>query len=294
MYHQFSETSPSHLRLMAQLGYDVQAQMGKSQAHASLLHSTLRTAGNTHAASHAPANPQRVIQRSAASDIDRGAERKYGERMTALQRQRAKRVDSRQEAEQLRRISEARVNGGVVSEEDDEEMVDGAPVSPCSLSKSLHVGAFSRLRAGLHSFMKAQSSDHTDDFATRYGMPAAHVAHVAGRPAVAKPNIAALTKSIEARRQRVEKTLGFSPMRHVAKKIATTATLAKAVSATGSMRGATERALPSAEQVQGAAQMALVHGALTPAQCSVLDTQLALGGPAAVPMDIMNILAGRG
>ncbi|MGF6880376.1 hypothetical protein [Paraburkholderia sp. MM5477-R1] len=298
MYHQFSESSPSHLRLMAQLGNDVQEQMGKSQTHASLLHSTLRNAGNTHASSHAPANPQRVIQRSAVSDIDREAERKYGERMRALQRQRANRGDSRQDAEQLHRMSKARANGGVVSEEDDEEMVDGAPVSPCSLSKSMHVGAFSRLRAGLHSFMKAQSSDHTDDFATRYGMPTAHVAHVAEpvhvqRSAVAKPTIAALTKSIEATRQRVEKTLGISPMRRVAKEIATTAPLAKSLP-TGPVRGL-RMAAPqySAEHVEGAAQMALAHGAIDAQSAQMIANSLALGGVGAVPSALMAKLRGE-
>lgn len=291
MYHQFSESSPSHLRLMAQLGYDVQEQMGKSQAHASLLHSTLRPAGNAHASSHAPANPLRVIQRSAVSDIDREAERKYGERMTSLQRQRAERGDSRQEAELLHRISEARANGGVVSEEDDEEMVDGAPVSPCSLSKSMHVGAFSRLRAGLHSFMKVQSSDHTDDFDTRYGMPAAHVASHA---AVAKPTIAALSKSIETARQRVEKTLGVSPVKHINKKIATVSALAKSITGSGAVRGL-RMAAPqySVEHVEGAAQAALAHGAIDAQSAQVIANSLALGGVGAVPSALMAKLRGE-
>ncbi|MGF6994652.1 hypothetical protein [Paraburkholderia sp. GAS32] len=298
MYQQFSESSPSHLRLMAQLGYAVQEQMGKSQAHASLLHSTLRTAGNTHAASHAPANPQRVIQRSAVSDIDREAERKYGERMTALQRQRAKRGTGRQDAEQLRRMSEARTNGGI-NDEDDEEMIDGVPVSPCSLSKSLHAGAFSRLRLGLHSFMKAQSSDHTDDFATRYGMPTAHVAHVAGRSAVAKPTIAALSKSIETARQRVQTTLGVSPMRNLNQKMQSIARklgneqLAKSIS--GGNMGGLRSAMPryTTPQVEAAAGAALAHGAIDAQSAQVIANSLALGGVGAVPRELMAKLRGE-
>jgi hypothetical protein len=73
--------SGTHVALLNNLGI-----LAKSQAHASLLHSTLRTSGNTHAGSHAPANPQRVIERSATSDIDREAEKAYGARKEALER----------------------------------------------------------------------------------------------------------------------------------------------------------------------------------------------------------------
>ncbi|MFM0060985.1 hypothetical protein PQR64_35765 [Paraburkholderia phytofirmans] len=264
--------------------------LAKSQAHASLLHSTLRTAGNTHAASHAPANPQRVIQRSAVSDIDREAERKYGERMTALQRQRAKRGTDRQEAEQLRRMSEARTNGGI----SDEDLIDGVPVSPCSLSKSLHAGAFSRLRLGLHSFMKAQSIDHTDDFATRYGMPAAHVAHVAGRTAVVKPTIAAINKSIEATRQCVEKTLGVSPVKHLNKRIATVSALAKSIIGGGAVCGL-RMAAPqySAPQIEAASMAALQAGAIDPESAATIQSALNLGGPQAVPSVLLTKLLGE-
>ena len=274
---------PKHQRLLSNLGI-----LAKSQTHAAALHESLRRGSNDHAHSKAPTDPKGFIRR-ASPDMT----------LTPAQRQRAKREECRQDAERLRRMSEARSNGGI-NDEYGEEMVDGVPMSGSSLSKSMHKGSFQRLRVGLHSFMKAQSSDHADDFATRYGMAAAHVAHVAGRPAVAKPTIAALTKSIEATRQRVQTTLGVSPMRDLNQKMQSIARklgneqLAKSIGSTGSMRAAAARVLPSAEQVQWAAQMALAHGALTPSQCSVLDTQLALGGVAAVPMDIMNILAGRG
>jgi hypothetical protein len=81
--------SGNHVALLSNLGI-----LAKSQAHASLLHSTLRTAGNTHAQSRAPANVHSMIERIAASGLDREAERKFGERKKALERQREKRAQS--------------------------------------------------------------------------------------------------------------------------------------------------------------------------------------------------------
>jgi len=173
--------SGTHVALLSNLGI-----LAKSQAHASLLHSTLRTAGNTHVASHAPANPHRVIQRSAVSDIDREAERKYGERMTALQRKRAKRGDSRQEAEHLKRMSQARANGGIEGEDEDDVMIDGVPYSGSSLSKSLTPGAFAALRLKVFQgqrLLKSQAvgTEHGESFEERYGIPAhATVAQAVG------------------------------------------------------------------------------------------------------------------
>jgi hypothetical protein len=69
-------------------------------------------------------------------------------------------------------------------------------------------------------------------------------------------------------------------------------TIAKSVSATASMRAAAASVVPSAERVQGAAQLAMQHGALTPQQCAHIDTQLSLGGVAAVSADYMTILRG--
>ncbi|CAD6514118.1 hypothetical protein LMG28727_00844 [Paraburkholderia kirstenboschensis] len=314
MYHQFSESSPSHLRLMAQLGYDAQEQMGKSQAHASLLHSTLGNSGNTHAASHAPANPQRVIQRSAVSDIDREAERKYGERMTALQRQRAKRGDSRQEAEQLRRMSEARTNGGINDEDDEEIGADGVPVTR---GKKRAKGSFERLKKSLAakatdsvetlmkslrtiygprtSMAKAAGIEHGESFEERYGIGGAHVSHAVG-PRTARPaaSTASLAKSIETVRERFDKILGVTPMQNLNKKVvATSEKLAKSLPI-GPVRGL-RMAAPqySAEHVEGAAQMALAHGAIDAQSAQVIANSLALGGVGAVPSALMAKLRGE-
>ncbi|CAE6866189.1 hypothetical protein R75465_07973 [Paraburkholderia aspalathi] len=280
---------PKHQRLLSNLGI-----LAKSEAHASLLHSTLRTAGNAHAASHEPANPQRAIQRSATSDIDREAERKYGERMTALQRQRAKRGDSRQDAEHLRRMSEARANGGINDKDDIEEG------SGSSLSKSLTPGAFQRLRVGLHRHMaKALAlQDHTDDFATRYGIGSAHVAADAGRAPVVKT--APISKTIQAAGQRLAKALGVSPVKQLNQKMASIARslgneqLAKSIGIGGAVRGL-RMAAPkySAAQIEHASMAALQAGVLDGETASVVANLLAMGGAAAIPNAVIRLLEGQ-
>jgi hypothetical protein len=174
------DASPVHQRLMANLG----SPLLKSQAHADALHGLLRRDNNHD--HRAPANPAAVIRR-ASPDMT----------LTPAQRKRAHREDSRQEAEKLRRMSEARTNGGVVDE--DEEMIDGVPVSPCSLSKGHHAGAFSRLRLGLHSFMKAQPRDY-DEAQFRADMQ---------RMPVVKPATGEIVKAVEMARTTTAKALGM-------------------------------------------------------------------------------------
>ena len=275
MYH-FNESSGTRQRLMARLG------MVKSHAHADALQTHLRRSGNAHD-SDPGENVGRQIANSSKDELltraDTEAERGYAERKTALQRQPAARS--------------ARSDAG--DDEDDEEMIDGVPVSPCSLSKSLHAGAFSRLRLGLHSFMKAQSSDHTDDFGTRYGMQAAHVA---GRTAVVKTT-PAISKSIQTAAANVAKTLGVSPMKSLNQKMAAIAgnlgnqQLAKSISGcnTGGMRSAMPRY--TAPQVEAAAGAALAHGAIDAQSAQVIANSLALGGVGAVPRELMAKLRGE-
>ncbi|MFM0451680.1 hypothetical protein PQR21_14935 [Paraburkholderia nemoris] len=270
MYH-FNESSGTHQRLMAQLG------MAKSQAHADALQTHLRRSGNAHD-SDPGENVGRQNANSSKDELLTRADTE-AERKTALERQPAARS--------------ARSDAG--NDEDDEEMIDGVPVSPCSLSKSLHAGAFSRLRLGLHSFMKAQSSDHTDDFATRYGMPAAHVA---GRTAVVKTT-PAISKSIQTAAANVAKTLGVSPMKSLNQKMATIAgnlgkqQLAKSISGgnTGGMRSAMPRY--TAPQVEAAAGAALAHGAIDAQSAQMIANSLALGGVGAVPRELMAKLRGE-
>lgn len=277
--------APKHQAPLKNLGI---GPLLKSQTHAAALHESLHRGSNHHTHSNAPRDPKGFIRR-ASPDMT----------LTPAQRQRAQREESRHEAEQLRRMSEARTNGGIT---DDEEEIgpDGYPVSSgSSLSKSMHKGSFQRLRTSLNTFMKARSSDHADDFTTRYGMPAAHVAHVAGRTAVVKPTIAALSKSIEATRQRVQTTLGVSPMRNLNQKMQSIARklgneqLAKSIS--GGNLGGLRSAMPryTAPQVEAAAGAALAHGAIDAQSAQVIANSLALGGVGAVPSALMAKLRGE-
>lgn len=286
MYH-FSESSGTHRRLMAQLGL-----MTKSQSHAQTLAASLKAGGND---SHAvPCDPKGFVRKASPDAL-----------LTPTQRaaDAAREKAAEAEYERRRKAMQAGTNGSVVSDEDDEEedeeMVDGVPMSGSSLSKSMHKGSFQRLRTSLHTFMKAQSSDHTDDFATRYGMPTAHVTQVAGRSAVAKPTIVALTKSIEATRQRVQTTLGVSPMRNLNQKMQSIARrlgneqLAKSMG--GGNLGGLRSAAPqySVPQVEAAAGAALAHGAIDAQSAQVIANSLALGGIGAVPSALMAKLRGE-
>jgi hypothetical protein len=271
------DATPTHQRLLSNLGI-----LAKSQTHSDALHTLLKKDNNHD--HRAPANPNAMIRR-ASPDMT----------LTPAQRKRAQREDSRQEDKQLRRMSEARANGGITDEDDEEIGQDGHPTSSgSSLSKSMHKGSFQRLRVGVQALMKAQSSDHTDGFATRYGMPTAHVTHVAGRTAVVKPTIAALSKSIETTRQRLDQILGVTPMQNLNKKIvATSEKLAKSLP-TGPVRGL-RMAAPqySVPQVEAAAGAALSHNVLTGEQAQTIANCLTLGGVGAVPSELMAKLRGE-
>ncbi|MFM0088927.1 hypothetical protein PQR46_18630 [Paraburkholderia sediminicola] len=197
MYH-FNESSGTHQRLMAQLG------MAKSQAHADALQTHLRRSGNAHD-SDPGENVGRQIAKSSKDELltraDTEAERGYAERKTALERQRA--------------VRSARSDAG--DDEDDEEMIDGAPQSR-SLSKSLHAGAFGRLRTLLkkHTASMAKAiaaQDSSGEGFERYGAGfAAHVAEPVriqrAKVVVAKPTANTFAKSLE-RTKSLMKSMGL-------------------------------------------------------------------------------------
>lgn len=197
MYH-FNESSGTHQRLMAQLG------MAKSQAHADALQTHLRRSGNAHH-SDPGENVGHQIAKSSKDELltraDTEAERGYAERKTALERQRAARS--------------ARSDAG--DDEDDEEMIDGVPQSR-SLSKSLHAGAFGRLRTLLkkHTASMAKAiaaQDSSGEGFERYGAGfAAHVAEPVriqrAKVVVAQPTANTFAKSLE-RTKSLMKSMGL-------------------------------------------------------------------------------------
>jgi hypothetical protein len=140
------DATPTHQRLLSNLGI-----LAKSQTHSDALHTLLKKDSNHD--HRAPANPAAVIRSSskdpnltAAQNREAEAERKYGEHKTALQRQRSKRADSRQDDKQLRRMSEARANGGINDEGDEEIGADGVPVTR---GMKRAKGSFERMRKAL-------------------------------------------------------------------------------------------------------------------------------------------------
>lgn len=303
------EATATHQALMQNLG----TPLLKSQAHANLLHSTLRQSSNDHTHAKAPTNVHSFIARSVKSDIDREAARKYGERMTALQRQRAKRGDSRQEAAQLRSMSDARANGGIEEEDGEEIGADGLPVKRGTkgakgsferLKKTLAATAtdsFETLMKSLQtmyrpraSMAKAVGIEHGQSFEERYGIASAHVAQaVEVRAAVAKPPIESLSKSIKQVRERVDTALGITRMQRLNKTISTaSAKLAKSLptGVRGLRSAAPQYTVP---QVEAAAGAALSHGAINAQSAQVIANSLALGGVGAVPRELMAKLRGE-
>jgi hypothetical protein len=266
---------PKHQRLLSNLGI-----LAKSQTHAAALHENLRRGSNDHAHSKAPSDPKGFIRR-ASPDMT----------LTPAQRQGAQREESRQEAEQLRRMSEARANGGIEDEDDEEIGPEGYPVSSgSSLSKSVHKGSFQQLRAGLHSYLaKSQPVEYGE---------AQFIADLRRGPVVKAPT--GLAKSIEKARTTTKKSLGVSTMSTVNTKMQSIARtlgndqLAKSIGTGGPVRGL-RMAAPqySTEHVEFAAQAALAHGAIDAQSAQVIANSLALGGVDAVPRELMAKLRGE-
>jgi hypothetical protein len=291
--------SPKHQALLKNLSI-----LAKSQAHASLLASTIRQGSNDHAHAKAPANVHSVIARSAVSDIDREAERKYGERMTALQRQRAKRGGGHQEAEQLRRMSEARTNGGI-NDEDDEKI--GADRVPVTRGTKCAKGSFDRLKKSLagkvgdsiETVMKALQStyaphvsvakalaeqDASGEGFERYGdgFTPSGVAHAVAVKAIratvkpstpAKPTLATIRKSLD-KAASLMKSMGLEVSYD---SNSATLTGGDAIRKQ-SMAGAKRKPKYSADQILKAASAALHAGAISGADAQAIQHQVNLRG----------------
>ena len=198
--------APKHQALLKNLGV---GPLLKSQTHAAALHQSLRSGSNDHARSNAPTDPKGFIRR-ASPDIT----------LTPEQRQRAQREESLQDADQLRRMSEARSDGGVNDEAETAYMRKLAERGRANRGKSGNRGAFDKLRAkvrehlaGSEPMTKAQPVEHNQSFESRYGCAAyvaepvtiqrATVAKIAA-PAAAKPSIASIRNSMAT----IAKSLG--------------------------------------------------------------------------------------
>jgi hypothetical protein len=190
--------APKHQALLTNLGV---GPLLKSQTHAAALHQSLRSGSNDHARNSAPSDPKGFIRR-ASPDMT----------LTTEQRQRARREESRQDADQLRRMSEARSNGGINDEAETAYMRKLAERGRANRGKSGSRGAFDKLRAkvrehlaGSEPMTKAQPVEHNQSFESRYGCAAyvtepvtiqrATVAKIAA-PAAARHSIASIRKSI--------------------------------------------------------------------------------------------------
>lgn len=189
------DATQTHQRLLSNLGI-----LAKSQTHSDALNTLLKKDKNHD--HRAPANPKAMIRR-ASPDMT----------LTPAQRKRAQREDSRQEDKQLRRMSEARANGGINDEDDEEIGQDGPPTSSgSSLSKSMHKGSFQRLRMSVHAHLaKAQRVEHSESFEQRYGTrsePVQRARVVSSSTTPAEP-AQSLTKSLAKARATLA-GMGFS------------------------------------------------------------------------------------
>ncbi|CAB3783433.1 hypothetical protein [Pararobbsia alpina] len=319
------DAMPAHQALLSNFGI-----LAKSQAHASLLHSTLRASSNDHAHGKAPANVHSVIARSAASDIDREAERKYGERKTALVRQRAKRGGSRQEDEQLRRMSEARTNGGINRGASEEIGANGEPVT-----RGGNAGCFTNLHAKVKAAMNGVAGTADDIMAALQSLGkrtsgAARAKAIAAVDASGEgfeerdgiPAHATTAKAVGVVRATVKPTAPAKPtLATIRKSLGKTASLMRSmgldvsydsdsVTLTGgdAMRkqsldksrifgttvGGDAVGQPkryTAEQIERAASAALAAGKLTGAQANSIATYIAMGSMP--PPDLLACLTGE-
>ena len=194
--------APKHQALLTNLGV---GPLLKSQTHAAALHQSLRSGSNDHARNSAPSDPKGFIRR-ASPDMT----------LTPEQRQRAQREESRQDADQLRRMSEARSNGGINDEAETAYMRKLAERGRANRGKSDSRGAFDKLRAKVREHLsstgsggepmtKAQPVEHNQSFESRYGCAAyvaepvtiqrATVAKIAA-PAAPRSSIASIRKSM--------------------------------------------------------------------------------------------------
>ncbi|PNE56298.1 hypothetical protein A8H39_10835 [Paraburkholderia fungorum] len=207
-------------------------------------------------------------------------------------------------------MSEARTNGGVNDEDYEEIGADGVPVTRGSkratgsfekLRKALNARAIDTVETLMKSLQTMYSPRRTDpsvsdafSFEERFGKGFTHTARVVSRPAAAKPTIAALSKSIETVRERLDKILGVTPLQKLNRKIvATSEKLAKSLPA-GPVHGL-RMAVPqyTVPQVEAAAGAALAHGAIDAQSAQVIANSLALGGVGAVPGALMAKLRGE-
>jgi hypothetical protein len=282
---QLHEINPSYRRLMENLG----TPLLKSQQHADALQHHLRTSGNTHENSHAPANPTAVIRRSHGPDeLLRGVPKR---RPVA---QGMPRVRDETEDEALSRMSASRAAGG------------------CSMSKS-H-GAFDGMKRrvqGFGQFMKALVSDDEarartigvlnslyctnpatlaksaalvnstatdhgdfDSFESRYGVAAhAPVAKpiTTTKPltkAIAKPTVASVKQSL-GRVQAMVKSLGFDAVQPIV----------------------VQPQQYTADQIEAATAACLAAGKCTASQAATISTYIAMGS--LPPPDLMACLTGE-
>ena len=263
--------SKTHQALMNALG----TPLLKSQVHHDALQVHLRRDNNQD--HRAPANPAETIRRSSPDVL-----------LTPLQRAKADIERRRKERAQAARRTDA-------GDTDDEEIgEDGHPVSKqgCSLSKSLKVGAFERLRTGLkkHQAEMLKSIAAVDiageSFEQRYGVAAhAHVAHaiepvrVATVRAVAKPvTMAGVTKRMAT----LAKSLGNTELA----KSLEAGTNSESATLTGgsAMR---RQSLPvsnkpkqiTAAQVEAACMKGLASGAISGGEAAHICTALTMGHP---------------
>lgn len=316
MYH-FNEASGTHQRLLAQLGIGT---MSKSQGHADMradnLHAHLSKDGNRDDQAKAPSNPGGVIRRS-SPDVT----------LTAAQRAHAERAQksNEREYERRRRAVASGTNGDRNPEDDldDNELDENGLMAGSSLTKSQTPGSFERLRrrfqagashvmnkslrvgsdeqiaaATFEALMKSLHGDGGKSQQGSYGTEE-FMRDLQRAPAI-KPATTALSKSIDAARSSVSKTLGVSPMKSLNQKMAAIANklgneqLAKSIGTGGPVRGlrmSTPRY--SADQIEQASIAAMRAGVLDGETAGVIGNLLALGGAAAVPSAIIRLLEGQ-
>lgn len=315
--YEFSESSQTHQRLLAQPGIDT---MGKSQAHADMradnLHAHLSKNGNRYDQAKAPSNPGAVIRRSSPDVI-----------LTAPQRARAERAqkDDEREYERRCRAVASGTNGDRNPEDDldDNELDENGLMSGSSLSKSQTPGSFACMRrrfqasaphivskshrigsdeqiaaATLKALMKSLHGDGGKCQQGSYGTE--EFTRDLQRAPAFKPTTAVVSKSIEAARSNLSKALGVSPMKSLNQKVAAIANklgneqVAKSISTGGPVRSLRMTAPRySAQQIEQASIAAMRAGILDGETAGVISNLLALGGAAAVPSAIIRLLEGQ-
>jgi hypothetical protein len=166
--YEFNEASGTHQRLMAALhGGGNHGQLLKSQTHAAAFHESLRRGSNDRAHNKPSSDPKGFIRR-ASPDMT----------LTPAQRK----ADERAEKEYLRKMSEARANGGINDEGSFERLKKSlaakATDSVETIMKSLQT--MYGPRASMAKALAEQDASG-EGFEERYGIPAhATVAQAVG------------------------------------------------------------------------------------------------------------------